>query len=97
MTTPDVAVDGAAASVVGKELMGAKMVEKTYATNDLVIPTLAKRGALKSEANDCLVKVVVSDQHVKLSVGPRDWQWDRESEELIGSGTLVARPPLTSA
>ncbi len=69
--------------------MRSTTTEKTYAKNDLVLPILAERGELTSEAGDCRVKVVVSDQDVRLFIGPRDWQWDPESRRFIGAGTRV--------
>jgi hypothetical protein len=38
------------------------------------------------------VKIVLTDKHVFLYVGPRDWQWDRETGEKIGAGTSLCDP-----
>jgi len=35
------------------------------------------------------VRIVVDEKSVRLYVGPRDWQWDRETQKLVGCGTSL--------
>ena len=53
---------------------------KSYSHRDLILPTLS---------SPCDVKVSITDKHLFLHIGPRDWQWDLESERFIGAGTLL--------
>ncbi len=36
------------------------------------------------------IRIEVDEEYVKLFVGPRDWQWDKETGEFIGCGTCLA-------
>jgi len=40
-------------------------------------------------SNPCKVKVVVTSEYVYLYIGPRDWQWYRNTGKLMGSGTGI--------
>ncbi len=50
---------------------------------DLVLPTFKFPGP-------CLVKVEIIDDMLYLWVGPRDWQWDFKTGELVGQGTALS-------
>ena len=54
-----------------------------YKTNDLVIPIL-------SLPDPCPIRIEITERDVLLFVGPRDWQWDKKTGKLVGSGTAVA-------
>lgn len=43
-------------------------------------------------SNPATIKIEITDQHVFLFVGPRDWQWDRKSGVMIGCGTELSNP-----
>jgi hypothetical protein len=40
----------------------------------------------------CGVRVEITDESVKLHIGPRDWSWDRKTGVLIGCGTEINLP-----
>ncbi len=66
--------------------------EDTYELNDSIIPILAENGRLRGQNTTtpaCPVRVVIRDGDVRLCVGPRDWQWDRNTGQLIGQGTTI--------
>ena len=52
----------------------------TFELDDLIL------GKLKLP-DPCPIKVLVSDKHVHLYIGPRDWEWSIESGELVSCGT----------
>jgi hypothetical protein len=56
----------------------------TFRVADQVLPILAARGRLP---DPCPVRVRLTDEHVFLYVGQRDWQWNRRTGEMIGAGT----------
>jgi hypothetical protein len=41
----------------------------------------------------CPVRVVLTPEYVKLYVGPRDWQWYRDTGKVMGSGTRLPANP----
>jgi hypothetical protein len=51
----------------------------TYEVEDIVLPhiTFPKKSR---------VRIVIDDKFVRLYVGPRDWQFDRDTKECVGSG-----------
>jgi len=57
-------------------------MEKTYETQDLIPPMLKL-------SDPCSVKVRITDKHVFLFVGQRDWQWNLETGEMVGAGTAM--------
>ena len=34
----------------------------------------------------CRIEVEITDKHVLLRIGPRDWQWDRKTRQFTGGG-----------
>ena len=54
-----------------------------YKTDDVILPEL-------DLPNPCPIRIVVEDKHVFLYIGPRDWQWERDTGEMVGSGTRLA-------
>lgn len=76
------------------------MNEKRYAIDDLILPILAEKGNLSQagpEGAMCPIEVRVTDDYIFLRVGPRDWQWNHATGELIGSGTSLSCPPPNNA
>ena len=69
--------------------MSDQMTE-TFQHQDLILPILPILGY------SCDVRVVIDDQYVRLYIGPRDWQWERQTGKFIGAGTALesncARP-----
>ena len=57
-----------------------------YKADDLVLPMLQKHGNIP---DPCPVRIVTEDDHVHLYVGPRDWQWDKRTGKLIGTGCML--------
>lgn len=55
-----------------------------YLHHDLIIPLLAKKNRLP---DPCPVKIKIDEKYVYLFVGPRDFQWDKETGKFIGAGT----------
>jgi hypothetical protein len=53
-----------------------------YQTDDQILPDLN----LPDPTN---IKVLVNARNVQLIVGPRDWQWDRKTGDMIGCGTCM--------
>lgn len=39
----------------------------------------------------CPVKVTIQEKYVVLQIGPRDWEWDKETGEFLGAGTSLKR------
>lgn len=61
--------------------------DKTYTYDDQILPMLGRKDSLGGE--NCQVTVVIREDSVVLRVGPRDWQWDRESGRFVGAGTAL--------
>jgi hypothetical protein len=59
------------------------LAEREYITDDLVLPELTLD-------TPCRIRVVVSPLYVRLYVGKRDWEWDRETGEWVGQGTDIS-------
>lgn len=76
------------------------MSGECYKEVDRVLPILANQGRLKQIDDDgnevCVLSVVITDTGVTLRVGPRDWQWNRETGDLIGCGTNTIESEATS-
>lgn len=53
---------------------------KVYETKDIILPQLEL-------PNPCPIKIKITDKDVRLFIGPRDWQWDKETGEWLGQGT----------
>ena len=53
-----------------------------YIQKDIILPDLQL-------PNPCTVRIKIDEKNVCLYVGPRDWQWDRESGKFIGCGTCL--------
>jgi len=56
-----------------------------YETDDLILPTLKLKDPTP-------IKVEITDKYVILCVGPRDWQWNKETGEMVGAGTALDPP-----
>ena len=57
-------------------------MKKTYETEDMIL-------ALLKFPNPATIRVTVDTKYVRLFLGQRDWQWDRDTGELVGAGTLL--------
>jgi hypothetical protein len=55
-------------------------VEKTI-QEDLILPTL-------DLVNSAICAEIIGDE-VSVSIGPRDWQWDKFTGECVASGTCL--------
>lgn len=55
-----------------------------YTTEDQVLPLLRLH-----EKTSVPVKIGVEKDGIYLSVGPRDWRWDRKTGELTDAGTSL--------
>ena len=53
-----------------------------YKTEDSVLSALQL-------PDPCRVEIEITPKLVFLKIGPRDWQWDRESGKFVGAGTLL--------
>jgi hypothetical protein len=53
-----------------------------YIQKDILLPDLQL-------PNPCTVRIKIDEKNVCLYVGPRDWQWDRESGKFIGAGMCI--------
>ena len=60
-----------------------KRKNAVFKTTDKVISKIFLPPATK-------IKVEIAGNSVLLFVGPRDWQWDYETGELVGTGTRMA-------
>ena len=54
----------------------------TYETEDLILPMLD----LKEPVT---IRITEDDKHLRLYVGPRDWQFSKETGECVGAGTAL--------
>jgi len=52
-----------------------------YVTYDKVLPLLPL------DPNGCKIAIDVDEEHVRLHVGPRDWEWNKETGGLTSCGT----------
>ena len=59
---------------------------EVYEKHDEILPTLA------GDQLDA-VRVEITDDSVRLFVGPRDWSWNRETGVLTGAGVAL-NPPI---
>jgi hypothetical protein len=62
---------------------------EVYIENDNVIGTTQLPAVVA-------ITVRISAKNVELTVGPRDWSWDRKTKKLIGAGTLVGNIETTA-
>ena len=73
-------------------------IVERYSMNDLIVPILAEQGRLRGNNTEpsCQIRVEVRNEDVRLWVGPRDWQWNRQTGALIGAGTSLCEGPPPS-
>lgn len=60
-----------------------------YKTEDRILLMLHERNRLP---DPCPIRIKVTDRDVCLYVGPRVWQWDRETGHMVGCGTCMVGP-----
>lgn len=53
-----------------------------YEVEDIILPMVRF-------PNPSKVRIVIDDKFVRLYVGPRDWQFDRDTKECVGSGVRL--------
>lgn len=53
--------------------------DEAFAISDQVLPILRL-------PDPCVVSIKMNEKYVFLFVGPRDFQWDRKTGKLIGTG-----------
>ena len=53
-----------------------------YETTDAILGMIT----LPKEVN---VSIEITDEDVFLQIGPRDFQWDRKTGEMVGCGTMI--------
>lgn len=61
------------------------MIDEHYAEDDLILSILAL-------PSPCPIRIDIHDDVVKLSVGPRDWEWRRGCPDVIAAGTMFDPP-----
>ena len=59
-------------------------MKKEFKTEDSIIPML-------DLPDPCPVRVTITDKHLHVFIGPRDFQFDLETGRHIGSGTGMTR------
>ncbi len=57
-------------------------MKESYEVDDQILSML-------TFPNPAKIRVVIDGKYVRLYVGPRDWQWDRDTGECVGAGTGV--------
>jgi hypothetical protein len=55
---------------------------QVFETQDRIIPML-------TFSDPTEIRIDISEDNVVLQVGPRDWQWDRKTGEMVGCGTML--------
>jgi hypothetical protein len=55
---------------------------QVFEQKDLILPTLHL-------SKPCHISISLSRTRIYLTIGPRDWEWDRQTGELIGAGTSL--------
>lgn len=61
------------------------MAEEHYAEDDSVLPILAL-------PCPCPIRIDIDEDHVRLFIGPRDWEWKRGCPDVNAVGTLFDSP-----
>ena len=67
-------------------------MRQEFTAHDQVIPSIAAKYQTAVS-----VSVVVTDERVILTVGPRNLEWDRETGKLVAVGTLFEPPAQVDA
>jgi hypothetical protein len=60
-------------------------MSKIFTHSDSVLPSIPL-------PTPCSVRVEITDRHLILSVGPRDWQWLWADGSLVGRGVSDSPP-----
>ena len=56
----------------------------TYETEDLILPML-------DLGKKVTIRITEDEKYVRLYVGPRDWQFSKETGVCVGAGTCIAK------
>jgi len=59
-----------------------KELPRMYRVIDQILPDL-------NLPNPVAISITVTARDVQLIVGPRDWQWDRKTGDMVGAGTSL--------
>jgi len=57
-------------------------MRKTYGMLDSVLPGLRL-------PKSCPITIIIEKNNLSLSIGPREWQWNLHSGDLISCGTYL--------
>jgi len=60
---------------------------EVYEEDDVILPSLTL-------LNPCGIRVELTDDAVRLFIGPRDWAWSRKTGILSGCGTEIDPPAI---
>jgi len=65
----------------------AAMEAKEFKITDDILTWLGAEGKLP---DPCPIRISIRDgDDVRLWIGPRDWQWDFKTGQLVGAGTCL--------
>jgi len=57
-------------------------LRQTYETKDLILPMLKLEKPVT-------IRITGDDKYLRLFVGPRDWQFSKETGKSVGAGTRL--------
>ena len=57
-------------------------MKKTFKHQDLVLPIIKL-------PDPCPIRIEIKHSRIHLYIGLRDWEWDFQTQELIGCGTTL--------
>ena len=60
-------------------------MDEHYAEDDVILPVLKLD-------SPCLIRIDIDDDHVRLFIGQRDWEWRRGCPDVTACGTLFDPP-----
>lgn len=63
----------------------ASLVGEHYATDDLILSEL-------NLPHPCPIRIEITAEKVRLTIGQRDFDWNRGCPDLSGSGTMLSEP-----
>jgi hypothetical protein len=62
--------------------MSKKNKEEVYKFDDLILPMLDLGEKVR-------IRIEITKDDVFLYIGPRDWQFERKTGEMVGCGTMI--------
>ena len=63
-------------------MKGIDLCQKEFNYEDIILPTLKL-------PNPCPINIRVEKDIISLTVGPRDWEFDRKTGEMVGCGAWL--------